>query len=78
MQDNIRVENWCGHDIRFIEYRGDWWAILKDVCDALGLKTKYVSQRIDPDMIERVCVDISKVVSSDLRSSTFGNVSRKI
>ena len=34
----MRVENWCGYDIRFVEVNGEWYAILKDICDALGLK----------------------------------------
>ena len=33
----MRVENWCGYEIRFVEVDGEWWAILKDICDALGL-----------------------------------------
>lgn len=34
---NIRVENWMGHDIRFVEVKMDeWWAVAKDVSDALG------------------------------------------
>lgn len=33
----MKVENWCGHDIRFVEINGEWWAILKDICDALRL-----------------------------------------
>lgn len=35
----MKIENWCGYDIRFIEINGEWWAILKDICDALNLKT---------------------------------------
>ena len=35
----MKIENWCGHDIRFVEINGEWWAILKDICDALNLKT---------------------------------------
>ena len=54
----IRHENWCGYDIRFIEINGEWWAILKDICDALNLHTFKVSQRLDPSMIERVPVKI--------------------
>ena len=54
---NIRTENWCGYDIRFVEINGEWWAILKDICDALNLKVKDVSQRIDPSMLERVLVE---------------------
>lgn len=55
--NNMRTENWCGHDIRFIEINGEWWAILKDVCDALSLRSKDVSQRLHPDMMERVLVE---------------------
>ena len=63
----IRTENWCGYGIRFIEINGEWWAILKDICDALKLKTKDVSQRIGPEMLERVLVDVSNDGSNDLR-----------
>ena len=52
----LRVENWCGYDIRFIEINGEWWAILKDICDALKLQTKDISQRLSPDILERVKV----------------------
>ena len=64
----MRTENWCGYDIRFVEIKGEWWAILKDICDALGLRTKDVSQRLHPDMLERVAVKVSEDGSNDLRS----------
>lgn len=64
----MRIENWCGHNIRFVEINGEWWAILKDICDALSLQTKHVSERLDPDMTERVLVEISEADSNDLRS----------
>ena len=64
----MRTENWCGHDIRFVEIKGEWWAILKDICDALGLRTKDVSQRLHPDMLERVSIEVSEDGSNDLRS----------
>lgn len=57
--NNMRTETWCGHDIRFIEINGEWWAILKDICDALNLKTFKVSQRLDPSMMERVSIEVS-------------------
>lgn len=59
----MRVENWNGHNIRFIEHKGEWWAVLKDICDALGLKTFKVSQRLDPSMIEKVRVEASDIPS---------------
>ena len=64
----MRTENWCGHDIRFVEVNGEWYAILKDICDALRLRSKDISQRLDPDMMERVCVETSEDGSNDIRS----------
>jgi prophage antirepressor-like protein len=51
---NAKVENWNGHNIRFVEVQPeDWWAIAKDVADALQysdtnamtrhLKSKYLT-----------------------------------
>lgn len=64
----MRIENWNGYDIRFIEHKGEWWAVLKDICDALGLKSKDVSQRLDPDMLERLPINTSEIDSNDIRS----------
>lgn len=64
----MRVENWCGYDIRFVEINGEWYAILKDICDALRLRTAAIAQRLDPSMLERVNVEVSEVISNDLRS----------
>lgn len=63
----MRTENWYGHEIRFIEIDGEWYAILKDICDALKLRAKDVSQRIDPNMLERVLVDTSEDGNKGLR-----------
>lgn len=54
-----RTENWMGYDIRFIEQDGEWWAILKDICDALALRTDKVASRLDPDMLDRVKIEVS-------------------
>lgn len=64
----MRTENWCGYDIRFVEINGEWLAILKDICDALGLRSKDVSQRLHPDMMERVLVEASEDGLTDVRS----------
>lgn len=58
--NDIRVENWKGYDIRFVEIDGDWWAILKDICDALGLQTHATALRLDSDMLEKVAVEIDR------------------
>lgn len=55
----MRTENWCGYDIRFIEINGEWYAILKDICDALKLRTDKIASRLSPSMLERVLVETS-------------------
>lgn len=64
----MKVENWCGHNIRFVEIDGEWWAILKDICDALNLRTAKVAERLDPNMLERVRVDVSDRPLKDVTS----------
>lgn len=75
----MRTENWCGYDIRFVEINGEWWAILKDICDALKLRTAAIAQRLHPEMLERVLVeapDTFKVVSNDVESDMGLNMDR--
>ena len=64
----MRTENWCGHNIRFVEINGEWYAILKDICDALDLRTDKVANRLDSDMLERVRVDVCDHPSRGVRS----------
>lgn len=66
--NKFRTENWCGNDIRFVEINGEWYAILKDICDALNLRTKDISQRLHPDMLERVLIEVSEDGLNDVRS----------
>ena len=61
VENIIRTEFWCGFKIRFVEIDGEWWAMLKDICDALDLKTSKVSQRLDPDMMIRVPVEGERI-----------------
>lgn len=48
-----KVENWNGHNIRFVHVNGEWMAVLKDVCDALDLITKKVHQRLPKEVLFR-------------------------
>ena len=34
----IKIEEWNGHEIRFVLNSGEWWAVAKDIVLALGLK----------------------------------------
>lgn len=66
----MRTESWCGHDIRFVEHEGEWWAILKDICDALDLQVGKVAQRLDSDMQMRVPVEV-EVPSKHVDNQTY-------
>lgn len=50
---DIRTESWSGHAIRFVEKNpGDWWAVLADVADALGLgQVSPIKRRLPKDVI---------------------------
>lgn len=64
----MRTEKWCGNEIRFVEINGEWYAVLKDICDALKLKTFDVSRRLSPDMMEKTRVDICDMGLKRVRS----------
>lgn len=55
--EETRVENWRGNNVRFVEYNGEWYAVLKDVCDIFGLRVDKVSSRLDPDYLEKVRIN---------------------
>ena len=60
----MRIENWCGYNIRFVEIDGHWYAILKDICDALHLRTAKIAERLDPSMLKRVRIPSKAVIPS--------------
>ena len=31
----MKKELWNGHKIRFVEIKNEWWAVAKDIADAL-------------------------------------------
>jgi prophage antirepressor-like protein len=64
----MRFEKWCGHDIRFVEHNGEWWAILKDICDALDLRTDNTSNRLESDMVTKIRIDISEPYDAGVTS----------
>jgi prophage antirepressor-like protein len=46
---NIRTETWNGYEIRFVEKGGEWWAVAKDVAEALGYAhTPHMVRLLDP------------------------------
>lgn len=73
--EDTRVENWRGNNVRFVEYNGEWYAVLKDICDIFGLRVAAVSSRLDPDYLEKVRINGTRfrtkgdVILNDLSSS---------
>lgn len=64
---NVRVENWLGHEIRFVEKEeNEWWAVAKDVAIALGYK-------IAPHMIRMVDEDEKDTIRLVDRNKGRGN-----
>lgn len=69
----MKIEYWNGYTIRFVEKEGEWWAVLKDVCDALGLRTDGVKSRLDVNHISNgVEVDASGRSHKFLLVDEFG------
>jgi prophage antirepressor-like protein len=64
-----RTENWRGHSIRFVEIDGNWWAVLKDICDALNLSTWGIAQRLETNMLEKVPIDVFNLSSNEVKYS---------
>lgn len=44
--ENIKVENWLGNEIRFVEVNNEWWAVAGDVAKALGYRESYYMNRM--------------------------------
>lgn len=66
----IRTENWNRYDIRFVEIGNEWWAILKDICDALDLQTFKISQRIPKQYLKKVLIESENKQSAKGRRSS--------
>ena len=49
----MKTELWNGHEIRFIEKDGEWWAVLGDIAKALGLRAKKLRERLEDDALNR-------------------------
>lgn len=71
----IRHDSWRGNDIRFVNVNGEWYAVLKDVCDALGISnSRDVRYRIPIRYLEKVNIEDEtyNVDSTDVMSSRMG------
>ncbi|EPU21100.1 BRO family, N-terminal domain protein [Streptococcus agalactiae] len=46
-----KTETWNGYTIRFVEHRGEWWAVLADIAKALDLNPKFIKQRLGDEVV---------------------------
>ena len=48
-QDNMEITEFAGHEVRWLYDGHKWWAVLKDICDVLGITTWCADTRISPE-----------------------------
>jgi prophage antirepressor-like protein len=49
---DIKIENWNGHEIRFVQKDlNEWWAVLADVAKALSISRHGLAQRLSKGLI---------------------------
>lgn len=59
----MKIEEWNGFDIRFVERDGEWWAVGKDVATALGYKhTAHMFRMIEDEHKEVHKVDTTSEI----------------
>ncbi|MEK4139662.1 BRO family protein [Paenibacillus sp. FSL M7-0547] len=68
---NIRIENWMGHEIRFVEMeQNEWWAVASDVSVALGYShTPHMIRMIDSD--EKDAVHLKDTIGRKQKTSVI-------
>lgn len=55
----MRIENWCGYDIRFVEHKGEWWAVLDDICAVVNMHEQWVIRDLNENQFTRVRIDVN-------------------
>ncbi|MGP1349004.1 MAG: BRO-N domain-containing protein [Stomatobaculum sp.] len=68
----MKTENWNGNMIRFIKHSGEWWAVLKDVCEALGLNSYHVKTRLEKDLVSNDTLETAGGKQEMLIVNEFG------
>lgn len=71
---NIRIENWNGHEIRFVEKEpSEWWAVLADVTKALDInQASPIRRRLPKDVISNHTLETKGGKQNLLVVSEFG------
>lgn len=69
----MKTEIWNGHIIRFVDINDEWWAVAKDVAEALGFKQ--VTRAIHS--LPKDGVTTSKVIDSLGRTQDVNIINEK-
>lgn len=57
---DIRTEKWADNEIRFVFHRGEWWAVLKDIADALEMRSYHLSSRLSPGTTSETIITVER------------------
>lgn len=68
---DLKTQNWCGHNVRFVKYCGTWYAVLKDICDALNLHTYNISYVINAHDLHRIYEVTSLMDSKSIAVTSY-------
>ena len=75
----IKIENWNSHEIRFVWHSNEWWAIAKDVAEALGYRDSHeMSKMIDSADLSKAVVDMNPHNVSTSDKSGISSPNRKV
>lgn len=69
----MKTQNWNGNEIRFVEVDGEWWAVAKDIANALGLTQ--VTRAINT--LPKDGVTTSKVIDNMNREQNVNIINEK-
>ena len=69
----MKIERFGNKKVRFVEYDGEWWAVLKDIADALNMRSNDIANRLNADMMERLSIDVFNASSNGMKSRGRGD-----
>lgn len=50
----VKAEVWNGYEIRYLKDNGEWWALLIDICNALGLNQAETTARLSDELTKEI------------------------
>lgn len=71
MSDDVRLEEWNGCKIRFVWKDNDWWAVAKDVADALGYSNTRDAIRVHVDSADKNTVVIHDGIQGNPKTTVI-------